>query len=290
MVKHKDWTQLWWAILQHFGRESKKTWGSEVIAVAVGGIAGAATSYLRTRGQISFTDALVDGLVTAALFFGIYVFVHFLRSPWLERSSEGVPPSLMDGILGSVLFLLLLGGGLLICRVLAQDWRSELTLHATPDPGQLRAVEECKSTLASLTKPAPSNSLRHRTIEVVNELNLFWANRPTTPQQPVQNPATDDDRARNTKWERYWNETKVAYQSRQFNDRILGIAKEYLTKGVPVGYLERSAEQPDRYIGALPFGGFSLDACDQYMSELCQLRELAFHVDAYDVRIDSSKF
>jgi hypothetical protein len=282
--------QLWWAILEHFGRECKKTWSGEVIAVFVGGIAGAATSYLRTRGHISFTDALVDGLITAVLFFAIYVFVHLLRSPWLERSSEGVAPSLGDGILGSVLFLFLLGGVLLICHLLAQDWHSELTLHTQPDPSELRTVEECKSTLASLTKPLPTNSLRHQTLELVNELNLFWVNRPAPPQQPVQNPATDEDRARNAKWDRYWNETKVAYQSKQFNQRILGMVKKYLIQGVPVGFLEKAAEQPERYFGALPYGGFSLDTCDQYMNELCQLRELAFHVDAYDIRIDSSKF
>jgi hypothetical protein len=123
-MHYSNWVRLWWAILQHFGRECKKTWGGEVIAVVVGGIAGAATSYLRTRGQISFTNAVIDGLVTAVLFFGIYVFAHLLRSPWLERSSEGVPPSLMDGIVGSIMFLLLLDGATAISYLLAQDWRS----------------------------------------------------------------------------------------------------------------------------------------------------------------------
>jgi hypothetical protein len=90
--------------------------------------------------------------------------------------------------------------------------------------------------------------------------------------------------------ERDWKEVTLAYKSKQFNERVLGIAKQYLEKGVSVGYLERSAEQPDRLIGALPYGGFSLDNCEQFMSELCQLRELAFHVDAYDERVDASKF
>jgi hypothetical protein len=284
MHKHKHWTHFWWDILKHFGRECKKTWGGEVIAVAVGGIAGAATTYLRTHGQTSFTDVAVDGLITAALFFAMYVFIHLLRSPWLERKNEGTPPSQRDGVLGAMMFLMLLGGSLFVWHLVADDFRSRMRLSAPADPGQLRALEECKSTLASLTKPAPSNSLRQRTIGLVNELNLFWAKRT---QQPIQNPTSDGDRARDA---RYWQETTVAYKSREFSERVLGLVKEYQTKGVSVGSLERSAEQQERLIGAMPYGGSSLDACEQYMNELCQLRELAFHVDAYDARIDSSKF
>lgn len=152
---------------------------------------------------------------------------------------------------------------------------------------------ELKDKLAILTKPEPSNSLRHRTIALVNDLNEFWAKRPPQPtqqQMPVQNPASDADRARNAEWDRYWRETTTAYQSNGFNDRILGIVREYAAKGVPTGYLERAAEQPERLIGALPYGGFSLTNCENYMTEMCLLRELAFHVDAYDNRIDATKF
>jgi hypothetical protein len=144
--------------------------------------------------------------------------------------------------------------------------------------------------LATLTKHAPKNSLRHQTIELVNEINLFWADRSAPTQQPIPNPTTDADRAHNAQLERDWKEVMLAYKSKQFNERIIGITKQYEAKGVLVGYLERSAEQPDRLIGALPYGGYSLDNCAQFMSDLCQLRELAFHVGAYDERIDSSKF
>jgi len=160
-------------------------------------------------------------------------------------------------------------------------------------PSIAAVVKENKdltARLTELTKPAPANSLRHRTIELVNDLTLFWVSRPTPPQQAVPSPMTDDDRARNEKWDSYWKELKAAYQRKEFNERILGIVKEYQTKGVPVGYLDKAAEQPDRLIGALPYGGFSPDTCDQYMTELCLLRELAFHVDAYDARVDSSTF
>jgi hypothetical protein len=149
---------------------------------------------------------------------------------------------------------------------------------------------ELRRRLALLTKAAPRNSLRRQTIDLVTEINLFWADRPSPTQQPIPNPATDADRAHNDKLERDWKELTLAYNSRQFNERIVGIAKQYAAKGVPVGYLERSSEQPERLIGAGPYGGYSLDNCAQFMSDLCQLRELAFHVDAYGERIDSSKF
>jgi len=168
-----------------------------------------------------------------------------------------------------------------------------------PNSGTLSIVEVAKENrdlraeLAVLTKPAPPNSLRHRTFELVNELNLFWANRPTPPPQPVPNPMSDIDRARNARWDRYEKETRAAYQSREFNQRILGIVRDYQAKGVSIGYLDKAAEQPERFIGSSlpsPDGGFSLDPCDQFMSELCRFRELAFHVDAYDARVDPTKF
>lgn len=287
---------MWWAILQHFGRECKRTWSGEVTAVVVGGIAGAATSYLRSGGKSSFTDSLIDGLVTACIFFGIYVFVHFLRSPWLERKSEGVPPSLADGVLGAFLFCLLAAASMFICHLLAQDMRSELTLHAPADEGakksaEILALDSCKANLEILTKPEPKDSLRRRTISIVNDLNLFWNQRPVPPQpQPVQNPASDEDRARKAKWDRYWQEAKVAYMNRNFNERVLGIVRAYKNLGIPTGYLEQSAEQQDRLIGSVPFGGASLDNCVGFMSDLCQLRELAFHVNAEDKRIDPPDF
>jgi hypothetical protein len=77
----------------------------------------------------------------------------------------------------------------------------------------------------------------------------------------------------------------VAYAREGFNERVLGIVREYKNKGVPIGFLENEAQQQDRQIGAFPFGGFSLDNCDRYANDLCQLRELAFHVDTRDQMI-----
>lgn len=127
------------------------------------------------------------------------------------------------------------------------------------------------------TKESP-NSLRRRTIKVVNDINLFWSRRPL-PQQPVQNPSTDEERQRNTKWDQYWHEANAAYANAGFRERILGIVRQYKIKGVDTGFLEQAAEQPERMFGGFFSGG---NDCSRYQSELCQLRELAYHVDDQD--------
>src|SRR5258708_6802174 len=111
------------------------------------------------------------------------------------------------------------------------------------------------------------------------------AKQPPPPQQRVQNPTTDEERKRNADWDRYWQETAVAYAREGFSERVLRVVREYKNKGVPIGLLEIEAEQQNRQIGAFPFGGFSLDNCDRYANDLCQLREMAFHVDARDQMI-----
>lgn len=67
-----------------------------------------------------------------------------------------------------------------------------------------------------------------------------------------------------------------------YRHRLVGIIREYRTKGIDTGYMKQAFDQPDRLVGAAPFGRWQLDNCMQYMTELCQLRELAYHVDAND--------
>ena len=99
---------------------------------------------------------------------------------------------------------------------------------------------------------------------------------------PVQNPSSDDDRQHNTIWDQYWRDAKAAYLEADYRERLLGIVREYKGKGVETGRMEQAFDQPERLVGAAPFGGWQLDSCMQYMNELCQIRELAFHVDAND--------
>jgi len=132
----------------------------------------------------------------------------------------------------------------------------------------------------------PRNSLRRKTSRLVKELNEFWSHRPSPAQQPVQNASTDEDRKHNAAWDQYSRDAKAAYLEAEYRQRIVGIVREYQNKGVDTGYMERAFDQPDRLAGAAPFGGWQLDACMAYMNELCQLRELSFHVNEKDERVD----
>jgi hypothetical protein len=97
-------------------------------------------------------------------------------------------------------------------------------------------------------------------------------------QQPVQNASTEEDRQRNAAWDQYWRDAKAAYLNADYRHHLVGIIREYKNKGIDTGYMDQAFDQPDRLVGAAPFGGWQLDNCMQYMTELCQLRELAYHV------------
>jgi hypothetical protein len=283
MPKHRTWPAYYLALVKQCGKECWRTWRGEVLASVISSV----FLYLINRSGVDMRTALLATGYTVSAF----VLWHLIRVPWIlyQKLDEAEHLKPIWGLVGSAFIAATL---FLIAFAAAWFWELQPRVDLTriPDGRDIRIVQ-LESRINELTPvPPPSNSLRHRTIKLVNEINLFWADKSVPTQQPIPNPATDADRAHNAKLERDWKEVTLAYKSKQFNERVLGIAKQYLGKGVSVGYLERSAEQPDRLIGALPYGGFSLDNCEQFMSELCQLRELAFHVDAYDERVDASKF
>lgn len=133
--------------------------------------------------------------------------------------------------------------------------------------------------------PAPpvfresATSLRRRTIRVADEIFLFWSRRPAPPQ-PIQNPGSDVERQRNAAWDAYWREADGIYAN-DYKDRVIGIIREYKTKGVPTGYLEQAAE--NHSFGASPFSVSGTPICST--DEICLLRELAYHVDERDQMI-----
>ena len=218
--------------------------------------------------------------------------LHTLRVPWLlfkrVRVKEN-PLSRWWGALG-ILFFFTFATIIAYTAAWYYTMQPKVELHTAPGTEHRRVVElEAKIKRLEPFRE-PQDSLRHKTIKLVNDLNLFWSQRPAPQQQPVQNPTTDEERERNAAWGRYWQKAKVDYTAGDFSERILGIVRDYKAKGVPTGFLEGQAEQPDRLMGAVLFGGYSLDGCDKYANELCQLRELAFHVNRHGQRIDPPDF
>jgi hypothetical protein len=138
---------------------------------------------------------------------------------------------------------------------------------------------------AQIPKESP-NSLRRRTVKLVNDLNLFWSQRPAPVQQPVQPASTDVDSQRNAKWDQYWRDAAAAYENAGFRDRIREIVSEYKSKGIQTGYLE-FADQNNRLVGSVA----NPEDCLRSNTDVCTLRELAYHVDANDkpiiFRLDS---
>jgi hypothetical protein len=138
-----------------------------------------------------------------------------------------------------------------------------------------------RNRLAVLTEPEPKNSLRRKTIRLAADIEEFWNEIPPSPGGPPSNPVTDEDKKRTDTWAKYWREAKMKYDSHSFNDKVLEIVREYQLKSVPTGYLEAIAQDRTRMIGGpQPFAGPSgLVLCN---SDICTLRELAFHVNAQD--------
>ena len=167
-----------------------------------------------------------------------------------------------------------------IFAVLATDLRENLS-HLNPEPAVFRFVAPTPPPIeqARAEPPESRDSLRRRTTKVVNELSSFWNRRPA-PLQPIQNPTTEEERKRNATWDQYWREVESIY-AREYKDRVLGIIREYKVKGVPTGFLEAGAE--NHSFGASLFSSIGSPVC--FQDELCQFRELGYHVDARDQMI-----
>jgi hypothetical protein len=278
-TEHKGWLSFYWAFSKELGRECYRTWRGEVLfSVVLLGF-----MYLITRNPVDLPTILWGTSYSLSVF----ALWHAIRIPWkLYSESHGLHWGW--GVLGICVAI-----GMIALAGWTAAWfytmQPRITLDLTPTVENSRNVQ-LEAKLKDLAPfQEPKDSLRRRTIKLVNDLNLFWIQQPA-PQMPIQNPATDEDRKRNATWDLYWQKLKVAYMNRDFNEQILGIVREYKAKGIPTGFLEQQAEQQDRLIGALPFGGYSLDTCDKYANELCQLKELAFHVNAQDRRIDPPDF
>ena len=199
-----------------------------------------------------------------------YLVQHFPRLvKWSEKREK-------HGLMLLICFGLLIGDGYeLITKELPEAQLPTIVFEASKPPN----ITIIKNVMP--VTPESPNSLRRKTIRLVDDLISFWAQRPL-PAQPVQNPGNDDERHRNAVWDQYWRDANAAYIAAGFRERILGLVRQYRSKGLDIGFLEQAAEQPQRLFGSYFAGGPELNTCWQYSSELCQLRELAFHVDAKD--------
>jgi hypothetical protein len=290
---YKQWTRLWWAILQKFGNECYRTWKSEVTSTFAGAIAVALTDYFRAHGQSSLQDALFNGTIGAAMVFILYASVNLLRSVWLEHKSE-THGTTMQGIGGALVVLAIIvafgSGGVLAYW----DARSNIALRIPlPDVSQMRELTGCKANLAVLTKPESFGSLRHRTIRLADEI-LAWEqeryeHHPPYAYADKQNdPDPTPERQKSIDACLKYDRETFDQFNRRFKEQWIEIVRKYELENVKVGTLVNDAEQNHPAQDASLGGQFIPVQMDNgtYFSALSRFRELAYHVDAEGNRID----
>lgn len=290
MAKHTQWTDLWWALLQNFGKECRRTWSDIVIVTLAGGVASAAAGYLQTHGKQPFTEALWNGVIGAGIVFGIYALVHLIRAPWLEHKSDGTAETTLEGVGGMLTLILLIVGIIMICFSVADDLRTTPPLIlGSADQGHKKAdelvqLEECRDNYAALTQKEPYDSLRKRTVKVANEISDFlrggFQSHPPYAYPSSNDPNPSEERKAAIKKAQEYDQKTTDEYMRKYKDRAVGIINEYRAKGVQVGFLEQSF---GRGVPAWVQPGSLWEETPQ--NELGQFKELAFHVTAKDQMI-----
>jgi hypothetical protein len=131
-------------------------------------------------------------------------------------------------------------------------------------------------------QPKESNdSLRRRTIRVADELYRFLLERQqhhppfAYPDSSDPNPSNERKQAIKISQD-YDQETQFQYM-RDYKNRVVGIVKEYESKGIPTGFLESAANQRPLGWGII---GSQWEGSPN--DELAELRNLAYRVDPHD--------
>jgi hypothetical protein len=187
------------------------------------------------------------------------------RVPWFVNYVEG-RKALTHLVL--ICILMLVGNGY---EILTKE------IPEVPNPPTTIVKAPLAPTIQVLTVPVAResrDSLRRRTLRLVNELDAYGKERG---EARMTISTTRDSKGQIPALNQYDSETITMYVSRGMKERTLGIVGELKAKGLDTGYLESAAEQ--RPLSSV--GGFGL-------SELGQLRELAYHLDVNGnvVRID----
>ena len=216
-------------------------------------------------GDHDWMNALVVAVSGLMLWLWAIVFIHFVEAPYLihvDGSAElktRVDKRLVGiGGLALLLFLVLIPVGLM-------GWY-----------GSGRSLET-----------GSKDSLRNRTISVANKVQHYLEERAgqhpayAYPDSRVPNP-TDEQKQKIATCQEYDGETWNHYRD-TFMAPMVAIVKEYKAKGVDAGYLENGLTQHLPWVGMPNMPSVADVEC---MQDICKFKELAYHVDAKDNRID----
>jgi hypothetical protein len=131
------------------------------------------------------------------------------------------------------------------------------------------------------------DSLRRRTMRLADEVYQFVVERvqhhPPSAYPDSRDPNPSDERKQAIKLCQEYDQETLNQYMRRYQDRMIGIVREYNAKGVRTRYLENDFKQ--RVPGAAFIGS---DWENSPSDELSQFRDLAYHVDASDNAIHIS--
>ncbi|MFZ1005556.1 MAG: hypothetical protein WAN65_01885 [Candidatus Sulfotelmatobacter sp.] len=203
------------------------------------------------------------------------------RAPWITKILER--RSALVALLMICVVLLIGDGYELLTKEMPEVSAAPSVTFSSPAGPRL--------TVYQLVPPfnEPDDSLRRRTIKLSNEIDHWvegrWANRPPIayPDPKNPNPSVDQQKAIET-WLK-WDQESYNYFGDHFKDQWIQTVKEYDAKGVKVGTLINDAEQ-NHPVQRLSFPFPPVPEDSMCMQAQTRFRELAYHVDAKDKRVD----
>lgn len=280
VAEHKDWVSFYWAFLKEFGRECYRTWRGEVLfsVVLLGFV------YLINRDPLDLRTMVLGTAYSLAVF----ALWHSIRVPW-KLYSESRSLNWGWGLVGIGVVL-----GTLTLAVWTAAWfytmQPRVALaRAAPDRKDQRLME-LQEQLVSVNTPESKTSLRRRTLLLADEIYDYVQDREMRRQagniRSVNPPAngvqlSDADQLAMRRYQDFQKETERYYEERLL-PQVNHILDEYQDRHVDIGNLRSDATQNlIWYVPSpeTPGGSACLDA-------LCKFRELAFHVDAHDQKVE----
>lgn len=252
-VSLKTFVQFYSTCIKHLARRVSEAGKRDfMLGLAIAVCTGIAAFLL---GDHDWLKAMIIAVAGLVLWFWCIAILHFSKTPVsirLDAHTEAKAKSetrtfWLAGI-GILIFLMIVPSGLMWWWCSGQSLEREST-----------------------------ESLRRRTIKLSDELEDFWVKNPAPAQQG--NKDAPDYAQKQQAFADYEQRVRKTYQDR-YRVRLLEIIRTYKQKGIPIGSLEADAE--NQVFGAAWFSssGFHPPTCQ--MDEVCQLRQLAWFVDAKD--------
>ena len=214
-------------------------------------------------GAHDWFEASIIACLGLALWLWAVVGIHFIKAPGLihlepETEAKAKSEKLITGWVGAALivFLVFLPLGL------TWWWCSGRSIYREP-----------------------KESLRHRTTAISTEVRRYLEDRTAhhPPYANRNNTEPSEEQKKQLQADDEYDRDTFKYYLDHYAKTMVAVVAEYKSKGVRTGFLETSLMQHVPWWGT---PGLESVADTECMDDLCKFRELAYHVDANDIRVD----